>query len=82
MIFVTLLYIALLIVFFAISGVIILHAAKLGPLVPKFRWIVGIFALLAVVVVIFSIVLLIGLSGDAPTRVPTPSGSSSGNLNF
>lgn len=78
------LYILLLIVFLIISSLILRHTVKFSYLSPRFKYIVGIFAVISLTVILFSIFLLFkmgsvstGTSTLPPTRAP-----STGNLNF
>lgn len=82
------LYILLLIVFLIISGLILRHTIKFNYLSPRFKYIVGVFGIIAVTVIIFSVYLLFKMESGSTTHyyetVPsssTPS-SGSGNLNF
>ncbi|MBU0727567.1 hypothetical protein KKA95_02680 [Patescibacteria group bacterium] len=83
-------YILLLIIFLAVSSLILRHAIKFGYLSPRFKLVVGVFGALSLAVIIFSIYLLflIGPSNNAgspystPVSTPNPSSSSSSDLNF
>lgn len=84
------LYILLLIVFLIISSLILRHAVKYSYLSPRFKYVVGVFGLIAVIVIIFSIYLLFKMgpgtsSGvnyyDSTPSSPVPTTSSS-DLNF
>ena len=79
------LYILLLLVFLVISSLIFRHTVKFSYLSPRFKYIVGVFGLIAVVVIIFSIFLLFQM-GDGPSTSyydndPAPT-TTSGDLNF
>jgi hypothetical protein len=84
-------YIILLIIFLIISGLIFRHAIKFGYLAPRFRFVVGIFGLISLVVIIFSFYLLFVMGRDSSTSTYFDSGTtgattipsaSPGDLNF
>ncbi len=85
------LYILLLIVFLIISSLILRHTVKFSYLSPRFKYVVGIFAVIATIVIIFSIYLLFKMGSNSSstnyydsTPSPTPSipTTSSSDLNF
>jgi len=83
-------YILLLLVFLIISSLIFRHTIKFSYLSPRFRYIVGVFAAVSFVIIIFSVYLLFQIDGGSSTgsfKEPTSSSSSgsssgSGDLNF
>ena len=81
-------YILLLIVFLIISSLILRHAVKFNYLSPGFKYVVGAFGVIALIVIIFSIYLLFQMdSGGGGSNyydpAPyTPPSSSTGDLNF
>lgn len=81
-------YIVLLLVFLAISSLILRHAVKFSYLSHRFKYLVGIFAVIALSVIGFSVFLLFKMDGgsdrvpfDSPS-VPAGDSSDSGSLNF
>lgn len=81
------LYIILLIIFLIISGLIFRHGIKFGYLAPRFIYVVGIFGVIALIVIIFSIYLLIVMGRDTSstyfdTNTPTIPSTHTGDLNF
>lgn len=83
------LYILLLIVFLIISSLILRHAIKFSYLNPRFKYVVGGFGIIAVIVIIFSIYLLFKMSPSSNSTnyydsTPSPyiPATSSGDLNF
>ena len=78
-------YILLLLIFLIISSLIFRHTVKFSYLSPRFRYIVGVFGVVAFIVIIFSIYLLFQIGGEPRTNYydsgNTPP-SSSGGLNF
>lgn len=83
-------YILLLIIFLIVSSLILRHTMKYNYLSPHFKYIVGGFGIIAVMVIIFSIYLLFkmgsgsgsGNSDYSPSPTPTIPKTSSGDLNF
>lgn len=83
------LYILLLIVFLIISSLILRHTVKFSYLSPRFKYVVGVFGLIAVIVIIFSIYLLFKMGPSTSSinyydSTPTPSvpTTRSSDLNF
>jgi len=87
------LYILLLVVFLVISSLILRHAVKFNYLSPNFKYVVGVFGVIALVVIIFSIYLLFQMNGSdggstnyyeptPSTSTYTPPATSNGDLNF
>lgn len=82
------LYILLLVIFLIISSLILRHAVKFSYLSPNFKYVVGGFGIIAVIVIIFSIYLLFKMSPSSNTNYydSTPSTytppTNSGDLNF
>ncbi|MBN2306603.1 hypothetical protein JXD20_01335 [Candidatus Peregrinibacteria bacterium] len=82
------LYILLLVIFLVISSLILRHAVKFNYLNPNFKYVVGIFGVVALVVITFSIYLLFQMDssgGSTNYYEPTPyipPATSTGNLNF
>jgi len=80
-------YILLLLVFLVISGLILRHTIKFSYLSSRFRYIVGVFGIIAATVIVFSVYLLIQMDSGSSTHYyettssPTPSTNSS-DLNF
>lgn len=84
-----LIYTLLLIGFLGISALILRYLVKFGHLAPRFKWVVMIFATLALVIIIFSIYLLTQLdknpsSTGSKTTINTNTNTSSSvnDLNF
>lgn len=80
-------YILLLIIFLIISSLILRHAMKFSYLSPNFKYVVGVFAITASIVIIFSIFLLVKMdSGNGGNNYyePTPysAPTNTGDLNF
>lgn len=76
-------YVLLLIIFLAVSMLILRHAIKFGYLSPRFKIVVWIFATISIAVIIFSIFLLLQIGEPVSTNPYTPSSpSSSSGLNF
>jgi hypothetical protein len=82
---VILIYILLLIVFLAISSLVLRHAVKFGYLSPSFKIVIIIFGVMALCVIIFSIYLMFQVnkpySGYEYYDTGTESTSNDG-LNF
>jgi len=80
------LYILLLIIFLIISSLILRHAIKFSYLSPRFKYIVGIFGIIAITVIVFSIYLLIkmgpGTSNNYDDPSPYTAPANTSNLNF
>jgi amino acid transporter len=77
------LYILLLFIFLVISSLIFRHAIKFSYLSPRFKYIVGIFAVITFAVIVFSIYLLLRTGGPSTDFYDSGSvPSSSGGLNF
>lgn len=78
-------YILLLLIFLIISSLIFRHTVKFSYLSPRFKYIVGVFGLIALGVIIFSIYLLFQIGGEPSTDLfdsGTIPSTSSGDLNF
>lgn len=79
-------YILLLVIFLAISSLILRHAVKFSYLSHRFKYIVGLFVIVALSVIAFSLFLLLRMdegSSHIPTDSPSvPASDSSGSLNF
>ena len=86
MTFIIFIYILLLIVFLIISSLVLRHSVKFGYLSPKFKIVVGVFGVLALAVIIFSIYLMFQVGGTGNggyEYYDTGGGSTStGDLNF
>ena len=77
-------YAVLLIVFLVISGLIFRHTVKFGYLSPRFKKVVSVFGILALIITIFSIYLIISLF-RSPSSAPSysyPSVSTPSDINF
>jgi hypothetical protein len=82
---VILIYILLLIVFLAISSLVLRHAVKFGYLSPGFKIVIIIFGVMALCVIIFSIYLIsqVDKTHDGYEYYNPPAESTSaGDLNF
>lgn len=79
-------YILLLIGFLVISSLILRHAIKFSYLSPRFKYIVGVFTVVALAVICFSVFLLFRMdmgSTGVPYSAPSaPASDDSGSLNF
>lgn len=80
-------YIVLLIIFLIISSLILRHTIKFSYLSPRFRYIVGFFGVIAVIIIIFSIYLLFKMGPSSGTsyyqpETPYVPPASTGDLNF
>ena len=82
------LYILLLVVFLIISSLILRHAIKFSYLSSTFKYIVGVFGVVALMVILFSIYLLFQMgNGNGGTNYYDPApyvapATKTGNLNF
>lgn len=80
-------YIILLLIFLIISSLIFRHTIKFSYLSPRFRYVVIVFGVVAMVVIIFSVYLLFQIGGGpqtnyydtSPTTIPS---TNTGDLNF
>lgn len=79
-------YILSLLLFLIISSLIFRHTVKFSYLSPRFKYIVGFFAIIALVVILFSITLLFRIGKGSQTDFHDSgninSDVSTGNLNF
>ncbi|MBN2086813.1 hypothetical protein JW758_00535 [Candidatus Peregrinibacteria bacterium] len=81
-------YILVLICFIAISGLIVRHSIKFGYLSARFKSVVAVFGIIALIIIIFSIYLMFqgqssSGSPDYKSNTNTSSGgTSSGDLQF
>jgi len=76
-------YIVLLIIFLAICALIFRHTIKYGYLSPKFKMVVVVFGIIALIVIIFSIYLATKLFGALPSpSYYTPSVSTPSEIQF
>lgn len=77
-------YAVLLIVFLVVSGLIFRHTVKFGYLSPRFKTIASVFGIFALIIIILSIYLVVGLL-RAPPSTPSysyPSFSTPSDINF
>ncbi len=78
-------YVILLLVFLVSSALILRHTMKFSYLSPRFKTIVSIFGLLALIVIVFSVYLVLLLGRSSPPSsspsIPSPTSSSS-DINF
>lgn len=83
-------YAILLVIFLIISALILRHTVKFSYLSPRFKTVVSIFGLLALIVIIFTLYLVFLLSRPEPSSsgflVPStstaPSSTSTSDINF
>ncbi len=79
-------YILLLIVFLIVSSLILRHAVKFSYLSHRFKYVCGVFGLIALIIIIFSIFLLFRMGPSDSTNYDDPAPysppASSGDLNF
>ena len=82
------LYIVLLVIFLIVSSLIFRHTVKYSYLSYRFKWVISVFAILALAVIALSLYLLLALGqGDSGNYFDTPptgtnSGHSVDDLNF
>ena len=83
--FVLVLYIILLLIFLVVCALIFRHTVKYGYLSPKFKTVVSVFAILALLGVILSLYLIISLfrtSSGSSYSYPTPTVITPSDINF
>jgi len=75
-------YVVLLLIFIAISGLIFRHTLKFSYLSPKFRYIVVLFAFISLALIILSVYLLSQVDNSSNSTPINNTPSTSGELNF
>lgn len=75
-------YIFFLVAFLIVSSLLFRHAIKFGYLSPTFRIVVGIFAVLSLAVISFSVYLISQTGGSTGYEYMDTGGSETGGLNF
>ena len=80
---VAIVYSIFLFIFLVICGLIFRHTVKFSYLSPRFKKVVTIFGVLALIVIIFSVYRLITLFHvDLDSMIPIPGSSSPSGINF
>lgn len=75
-------YVILILIFLGMSALILRHTMKYSYLSSRFKMVVSVFGLLALVVFIFSIFLIFQLDGEPKSPSYQPSSPSSTEINF